>query len=1130
MIQSSKLAKARHWLKGILLVCSMLPTQIILGKESSDSDIKKAPATRSVGSSVPSGYLQVGSTLLYYKQSSSSIDIIGTFDSQYYGSTFSDRGYKVAMQVENNSAVSADCLNGTTNHGVTFSANVLEQGELARVCYTLTNTNAEDVAVSLGIHADVMIGSNDRAPISRRVDSSGNTYGLTLKDGNGAQLCVLFGSGLSGVTSVDSFWFGQYSLNSSTSAMVGNYSSGSNYMVENGSYDSGLGWCWKERTIAAGSTVTFSWLIGVGEVNLEPSSSFEVTPDDPDGWNDLSRPHRLTLEGLYESPAGLSGVIDYAVEDSEEWIALTDTLESGDTFRDTLVAVFTPNKEKHVIRFRTRDLVGNTTMLPPIEYLDVSYYPVSNILDKTYCGDSLYQTELACDLDTGQYAVKNYSNNQNAGVASFRVEGVFPHTIGRKTYSFTILPATLEGSVAIADSNFVYNGYPQIPEWSFTESVNDTLQADIDYELALDNNTLPGEATLSIIGKGNYCGVLSSVYTIDKAPLTEDLYWLDLPETDITYDELPHGASIQIADGVGEATLYYALADAAEYSTEQPSSIGNYSIFLEIADGTLYYGRTMTQIGSFCIYQFDEAEWQLLQNIHATLVQRGWAEPWDLSPGIKSAPTLDALTIKEGHVIGVDLSNMNLSGEFPIEILSLPQLRSISLSNNSLSGKVDNVAMFAMRNPELLQNVTEIDLSNNQMAGNIGLFAKAFPNLESLKASNNRIEDIFPMISPKVSVLDLSSQKMERTIEVHLKDMNVETLATKIPTLLLYNHSQQAYTLPIYLHCSTKEEWGFDLSYQNNQVNITSSSEDNVYRGMSGDTLFISVSDAYGLLKGTTLRMKLSFDDGDANFNGNVDVLDLQSTINFIFKEYQYYPFNHTAANLQIKDDVINVLDVIALVNLLMSDTASVERLSQARTRANTFTATDAEAYLYWEGNRLVLETTKEIAALDIALQGGSALQWNETLGMTAVYSEKDTHQRIISYSMSGKYIPQGKHILLTATAPCEVATTLMADRTAQKVEVALKAPEHTEIEAVSSTQLQCRYRDGWLQLCVDGAWKDMQWEVYATDGRQLAKGTLHNAENCVTNLWHADTKSTVIVLVKDNNGMVLTQKINTIK
>lgn len=142
---------------------------------------------------------------------------------------------------------------------MSFTAFVEPQGELAKICYSVANTTEEDVVVSLGTHADVMIGSNDRAPISRRKDTAGNTYGVTMKDGNGAQLCVLFGSGLAGVTGVSDYWFGYYGTNNSANSMVGNYSSGSYYMEENGSYDSGMGWCWKNRVIPAGETVVFSY-------------------------------------------------------------------------------------------------------------------------------------------------------------------------------------------------------------------------------------------------------------------------------------------------------------------------------------------------------------------------------------------------------------------------------------------------------------------------------------------------------------------------------------------------------------------------------------------------------------------------------------------------------------------------------------------------------------------------------------------------------------------------------------------------------------------------------------------------------------------------------------------------------
>lgn len=1086
--------KRRGW-QYRLLCLSFLLCCVFVGNVTAQEALKKKTplsGSRSVDYSLPSGYGQVGSTLLYHRQSSSSIDFIGLFDSRYYGSTYSNGGYKVAMQVGNNSATSVDCLNGTTNNGVIFNASVEEQGGLARVCYTLTNTNEVDVNVSLGVRADVMIGNNDWAPISRRIDTFGNTYGLTLMDGNGAQLCVLFGSGLSGVTAANDFWFGHYYTNTDSYQMVGNYSSGDNWMQENSSYDSGMGWCWKNRTIAVGSTMVFSWLIGVGDVKLEPNSSFEVTPDDPDGWNDLSRPHRLTLDGLYESPAGLSGVIDYAVEDSEEWIALTDTLESGDTFRDTLVATFTPNKEKHIIRFRTRDLVGNTTMLPPIEYLDVSYYPVSGIEDKVYTGDSLFQTNLVCDMESEQYIAKNYHNNVNAGVASFNVEGVFPYTIGRRAYNFTINPATLEGEVIIADSNFIYNGNSQIPEWSFTETVNDTLKIDVDYNLVLTDNILPGEATLSIVGKGNYTGLLSSVFNIDKAPLTDNLYWLELPEADITYDELPHGASIQVAEGVGEATLSYFSEETLESSTEKPSSPGNYTIHLEIADGSLYYGKALTQVGSFCIYQFDETEWILLQGIHASLVQRGWSQPWDLSQGIKCASTLQGLTIKEGHVCGINLRNMNLSGEFPVELLSLPQLQNLVLSDNSFSGNIENVAMFAMQYPDYMQSVTDINISNNQFSGNIGVFAQAFPNLESLDASGNKIENVYPIISSKVSMLDLSSQKIERIIDIHLKNMNIETLASKIPTILLYNHNQQAYTSPVNLYCSTEDGWGMVLSYQNGQITIPYITEQNAYKGASGDTLAVSVLNAYGSPEGTTLSLKLEFDEGDANFNGSVDILDLQATINYMFEEYTNKPFNYTAANLW-KDDVINVQDAVNLVNLLLE--TEVVYANNPLTRAVMYT-TEADAYAYVQNGNLILNTSVPVSSFDLVISSDFHIDLSllsEQYGLSYQMKEDGDNKRIIAYSLSGNTIPAGESII-GHVGKSHILNMKLSDSDANEIKISIEDSRTTGItDATSDYSLTVSH--GQLILTFNYQVENVYWQLYSIDGKLICsdKAMLHD-------------------------------------
>lgn len=1022
----------------ILFVSLVLLFLLVPGCAYSQPKFKKVPMRASKYSYLPSGYNRVGNTQLYYKQNSNAIDMLGYYNGYYYSSTFSDYGYKLSVQVGSNSAVRVDCLNGTTNYGVTVQPSIEQQGELARICYVVTNTNEEDVVVSLGTHADVMIGNNDRAPITRRVDTFGQTYGLTMKDGQGAQLCVLFGSGLAGVTPISDYWFGYYYLNGDAYQMVGNYSPGDSYMVENGSYDSGMGWCWKDRTITAGSTIVFSYVIGVGEVNLEPNSSFEVTPDDADGWNDLSRPHRLSLNGSYESPAGLDGVIDYAVEDSEEWIALTDTLASGDEFTASLVAMFDATKPTHVVKFRTRDLVGNTTMLHPIEYKDVNFHALTGIEEKTYTGDSLFQTNLTCDMEEGQYELKTYRDNVDAGTASFNLEGVFPYSIGRKTYTYTIHPQPLSGELSLADTEFVYNGQVFTPDWHFTNEAYTDLEKGRDYEVIWSGNKLPGIGLLTVSGKNNYTGSLTASFNIDKAQLTENLYSLTLPDEDITYDEQSHGASVTTTEGVGEAILSYIKQGETDPMPVRPTEAGDYTIYLEFTDGTLYYGQEPIPVGTFSIYQFSAGEWAILQAVLPQLSEMGWSQPWDVSQGMKSVSTLHGLTIEKGHVTGLDLSGQNLTGMFPYFILALPQLQHINLADNHLTGDIGMTTyVVAQQNPTWVVNARDINISGNQFYGNIGIFANCFTNLKALDASENRLEDVFPMIPSTVTDLNISKQTISRVVPLHLANLSVDSIATKVPSILFYDHANRTFTPNVNLLCTAPNgSWGMIMSYQNGTLAIPYVSDPNAYYGESGDTLNVAVVNNNGTREGSTFFISLSFDEGDGNFDGRVNILDLQTSIGYMMEKYQDRPYNFTAANLW-KDELINVQDVICHVNLLMNN-ESVETEQTAGTRKKAPISTVAnDAIVYVQDGRLMLDTNLPVAAFDITIGGVNSMNIDnkiELAGMTISMKAQRDGLRVIGYSLNGTCIPVGITSIGTLEQVAYVRNAMLSDYEANAI------------------------------------------------------------------------------------------------
>lgn len=1008
-------------------------------------EMKKSPATRaSQYSYLPNGYSQIGTTQLYQKTNNEAIDIIGFYNGYYYSSTFGDYGYKLSVQVGKNSAQRVDCLNGTTIDGVSIIPSVVQQGELARVCYTVTNTNEEDFTISLGTHADVMIGNNDRAPISRRLDTFGIPYGLTMKDGNGAQLCVLFGSGLAGVTAISDFWFGYYYLNSDAYQMVGNYSSGDCYMLESGNYDSGMGWCWKDRIIKSGSTAVFSFVIGVGEVNLEPNSSFEVTPDDPEGWNDLSRPHRLSLNGLYESPAGLEGIIDYAVEDSEIWTALTDTLASGSEFSASLVATFDTSKPTHKIKFRTRDLVGNTTMLHPIEYIDVSFHELSGIEDKTFTGDSLYQTNITCDLDEDKYVLKGYTNNKNAGTASFNFEGVFPNTIGRKTYTFTIIPQPLTGSLTLNETEYVYDGSSKQPSWSFTEEVYLTLEADKDYIATYSDNIFPGKATLSVLGMGNYSDTLMVNFNIDKAPLTTEMYTINLPESDISYDNQPHAATVTTIDGVGTATISYSLQGTESYTTEAPISEGAYDIYLSIDEGSLYYGTSMFKIGSFAIYKFSDTEWTGIQALYSQLASTNpeWANQWrqviNSPTGKLDVGTMDGITIAQGHVVSLNLAGKNLSGPFPSMILTFPEVKVLDLTGNSFTGDIADVVKelqgyFAQYAPSYCSELQTLNITGNGLTGNIGLLAYGtetipsllthFPKLTALWASGNSFGAVYPHLPSSIINLDLTKQVVDVRMDIDLSNLNPDSLKSQIPTIFVYNHQEQSYnttpsvrlsnyppTTDASEYSSEKPYWGVDAFIEENALNITCIGS-NTYKGENGNLLYVSYPLSSNEVSESYCYTRYNFSQGDANFIGGVDITDLQATINYIFGDYQTYPFNFTAADTY-KDGMLNVQDVVCTANIIISEDAHNTRMMNL-SRSRAMQQENAVAQLIVKDGKIVIKSDVPIASFDITFEGNPEITFIlESLGYDVISKHGTNSSRYVAYTLNEQSIPAGETII----------------------------------------------------------------------------------------------------------------------
>lgn len=446
--------------------------------------------------------------------------------------------------------------------------------------------------------------------------------------------------------------------------------------------------------------------------------------------------------------------------------------------------------------------------------------------------------------------------------------------------------------------------------------------------------------------------------------------------------------------------------------------------------------------------QMDEADWQLLQTAYEEMSNgESWTTKWNFNVETHTVLTLPGVRVSGGHVFAIDLHDNGLTGAFPMTLLSLPELQTLNLSGNSLDGNLPQAFTT------IPAKLSQLNISNNQLAGNIGGFAAQMPALTTLIANGNCLEDVMPMIAPKVTTLNLGSQMIDKVVTYDLANSSAEEMVAQIPTILLYNHSAQKYNDVLHLLLTTGyDDWAMQFSYSNGTVTFPYVSAQNDYHGEKGDTLRASVVDNKRRAEGSAFYIKLLFGEGDANFNGKVDVTDLQAQINYAFEAYNEKPFNFTAANLW-RDEVINVQDVVLMVDQLLRINVSASREASAkasRNMMNNSVMTDAQAVVYLDGNSIILDTNTPVAAFEMTLSGDRVTEMSqelEQMGFKCRINHLDGITRIVGYSMNGATIPVGTTaICQMQSGNVEIVNASLSDIDAEPIGVSIFVDTTTTI------------------------------------------------------------------------------------
>ncbi len=423
--------------------------------------------------------------------------------------------------------------------------------------------------------------------------------------------------------------------------------------------------------------------------------------------------------------------------------------------------------------------------------------------------------------------------------------------------------------------------------------------------------------------------------------------------------------------------------------------------------------------------KIDAYEFKILSSFNQSTSGVNWTNTWDISNSEIYDGRWYGLTFNRGHVTSITLPANGINGALPYGLFTFAELKTINLSGNKLTGKLNVCAdsiKLSLRNAE---NLTSIDLSNNLLSGELSEFASQFNKLSNLNVSANQLSEIKNPLSTQISVLNLRNQ----TIDVEPSSLSV-TPVLNLPTLMTYNHSSRTYTeKPAFSLLIDDSNIG-NLKYQWGTYNLTwNNSAGWVYK--SGRPLVLRQDNSFA--SGSTATFSFLFENGDANVDNLVNVLDVQHELNYAFDENPK-PFNYYAADM-FRDSTINVQDIVLTVNKILSDTTNNSKKINQYARVNAFSS---ENTLMINNNKIILYADVSVSAMDISVKNTKSNQIklllnNSDFQMKSV--ERNGDVRFIIFSPNGTSLPRGMNELveIQAASP-ELENVILADRSASYV------------------------------------------------------------------------------------------------
>ena len=593
-------------------------------------------------------------------------------------------------------------------------------------------------------------------------------------------------------------------------------------------------------------------------------------------------------------------------------------------------------------------------------------------------------------------------------------------------------------------------------------------------------------------------------YSSSKQTMTQDLIHISMLDKETYNGGSPEAVVVDWFEGMGNYRVYYTDEDGHK-TTSMPEDAGEYTISIAFEEGPYYKAKTFNNVATFSLLEIADEDFELLWDFYRktfdwTLKTSTWTGSnsggvppnWGLMEGRKeTAVGIRGVKWNRGHVEEIDLNSSvsvyNIkANETPVSILALPQVKKIVFQNKGLYGNIsDKVEEWLASGKVLSPTLEYLDLQKNQLEGNVSTLVNALPALKTLDVRENRFSTLYPALPATLETVNISNQTITDIVAtVDLRDLSESGFFSTLPSIIFYDPATRSYADNISINVKSKvNNNSFDLNYAGD--NDFSVSRSCLWKGDSGTIATCSYTDSQN--RSTTFSAYFFYDMGDVDFNGEVDVLDLQQSINYLFKDSYngFARYNFTAGDLYV-DESINVLDIVKHVDLLLSQDKPTTTGAKARRAKGNDMPSEPEAKLFVKDGRIQLHTTRPVATIDMILSSDDAerISWFNLPGMTvARKSMADNRVRVIIYSLNGRTFPVGETTLASNATDSRFEDATLVDLEVNVINTALN---DAEAELTTGIEMVAEEVDG----SKDSDIYTIQGQAVGTgDARQLPKG-----------------------------------------